>query len=85
MLGNLVATKALEEPKKDGQTLRLYSIGPNGADDGGQLNEMNYWDIETGDINFREWVRISNEEYRSDALAELKTAKENGLVEPAEE
>lgn len=71
--------------EKDGPTLRLYSIGPNGVDDGGQLNEMNYWDIETGDINFREWVRISNEEYRSFALAELKTAKENGLVEPVEE
>jgi len=42
--------------EKDGQTLRLYSIGPNGVDDGGRLNETNYWDDETGDINFREWV-----------------------------
>jgi len=71
--------------EKDGQTLRLYSIGPNGVDDGGRLNETNYWDDETGDINFREWVLISNEEYRTDALAELKAAKENGLVEPVEE
>lgn len=56
--------------QENGQGFELYSIGPNRIDDGGSLNEAGYWNEETGDINFREWVRISNEEYLANILYE---------------
>jgi hypothetical protein len=48
----------------------LYSIGADGVDDGGALNDDLYWDEESGDINFAQRCQISSDEFLQNAQSD---------------